>query len=59
MRERLARRRFFEAAGAFAVTPALAPAFASAAAREWPPSEGAATPKLCLGTGASADEKEM
>jgi mannonate dehydratase len=60
----LARRSFFQAAGAFAVAPALAPAAAAAGGaatvlREWPPAEGAGTPKLCLGAGAAADDKEM
>jgi len=49
------RRRFFRAAGAFA----LSPAFAGADPRDWPPAEGEGVPKLCLGTGRGADEKEM
>jgi mannonate dehydratase len=57
-----------KAAGAAAVLPALSPAAATAASGaapaerrkpEWPPAEGPGTPRLCLGTGANADEKEM
>ena len=53
----LARRTFFQAAGAFAASPALVRA--AAELRDWPPAEGPGTPKLCLGVGANADEKEM
>jgi mannonate dehydratase len=55
MSSRLTRRSFFEATGALA----LAPALARAAPGDWPPDEGALTPKLCLGVAANADEKEM
>jgi len=55
MNPRLPRRGFFHAAGAFALSPALA----RASPRDWPPAEGTGTPKLCLGTGAGVDEKEM
>jgi mannonate dehydratase len=56
----LRRRRFLHAAGAAALAPALAPSLARSADRtEWPPAEGPGTPRLCLGTGATADEKEM
>jgi mannonate dehydratase len=51
----LPRRSFLHAAGAFT----LAPAFARALPRDWPPSEATSTPKLCLGIGATASEKEM
>jgi len=51
----LPRRGFFHAAGAFALSPALA----RSVSRDWPPAEGAGTPRLCLGAGAAADEKEM
>ena len=57
MSHRLARRTFFQAAGAFAVSPALARA--QGAPRDWPPAEGPGTPKLCLGVGSSAGEKEL
>jgi mannonate dehydratase len=56
MSQRLPRRGFFGAAGAFVLAPSLA---RSEAAADWPPSEGPGTPKLCLGTGASSDEKQM
>jgi len=56
MSQKLPRRRFFGAAGAFALTPSLA---RSTAASDWPPGEGHGTPKLCLGTGASSDERQM
>jgi mannonate dehydratase len=49
------RRGFIHATGAFAVAPALA----KAAAGSWPPAEGDGVPKICLGVGANADEKEM
>jgi mannonate dehydratase len=55
MSPRLPRRSFIHAAGTFA----LAPALVKAAPREWPPSEATDTPKLCLGVGANASEKEM
>ncbi len=55
MSSRLRRRGFIHAAGAFALTPALA----GSKPRDWPPDEGGGAPKLCLGTGANADEKEM
>src|SRR6185295_7011095 len=55
----LRRRRFFGAAGGFALAPSLAPAPASAATPDWPLVEGKDTPKLCLGTGRSGDPKEM
>ena len=54
----LPRRAFLGAAGAFALLPAL-PKVARPAPRDWPPAEGEATPKLCLGTGRNADDKEM
>jgi mannonate dehydratase len=55
MSTRLRRRGFIHAAGAFALSPAVA----RSAPGDWPPAEGQGTPKLCLGTGANADEKEM
>ena len=55
----LHRRRFFGAAGGFAVAPSLHIEVASAATRDWPPVEGKDTPKLCLGTGRASDPKEM
>jgi mannonate dehydratase len=57
MGKRLARRNFFQAAGAFAVSPAIVRG--AAGTRDWPPAEGPGTPKLCLGVGANADDKEM
>jgi len=54
----LRRRRFFGAAGGFALAPSLAPAPASAATPDWPLVEGKDTPKLCLGTGRSGDPKD-
>jgi mannonate dehydratase len=65
MDDLLPRRTFFQAAGAFAVAPALAAAqpaaaaAASTASRDWPLAEGPDTPKLCLGVDSAADEKEM
>jgi mannonate dehydratase len=56
---RLRRRAFLRAAGAAALAPAVSPALARSAVAEWPPAEGPGTPRLCLGTGATADEKEM
>lgn len=56
MSQKLPRRSFFGAAGAFALTPSLP---RSEAATDWPPGEGKGTPKLCLGTGANSDEKQM
>jgi len=58
MSSRLSRRRFMQATGALAVTPATVVA-SNAAPHDWPPAQGDGTPKLCLGLGASADEKEM
>jgi mannonate dehydratase len=55
MTSRLPRRSFLHATGAFA----LAPALARSASASWPPAEGEGVPKICLGTGAIADEKEM
>jgi mannonate dehydratase len=55
MSPRVPRRSFIHAAGMFA----LAPALVKAAPRDWPPSEPIGTPKLCLGIGANASEKEM
>ena len=55
----LHRRRFFGAAGGFALAPSLHPAAASAATHDWPPLEGKDTPKLCLGTGRASDPKEL
>ena len=55
----LHRRRFFGAAGGFALAPSLRPAAAPAATRDWPLVEGKDTPKLCLGTGRASDPKEM
>lgn len=52
------RRTFFKAAGALAAAPAIARA-SGAARRDWPPAEGAGTPRLCLGVAANADEKQM
>jgi mannonate dehydratase len=51
----LPRRSFFQAAAAFTALPTLA----RSAGRDWPPSEGQDTPKLCLGIGSNADEKQM
>jgi mannonate dehydratase len=60
MRPGLKRRGFLQAAGAASLAPALSPALASAdPAVPWPPAEGPGTPRLCLGVGANADEKEM
>ncbi len=60
MSTRLRRRAFLRATGAAALAPAVSPALALSAERsEWPPAEGPGTPRLCLGTGATADEKEM
>jgi mannonate dehydratase len=59
MTARLHRRGFLQAAGVAALAPALTPALARSAPREWPPAEGPGTPRLCLGTGSNADEKEM
>jgi len=55
MTSRLPRRSFIHATGAFA----LAPALARSATGAWPPAEGDGVPKICLGTGANASEKEM
>ncbi len=55
MSSRLPRRSFIHAAGTFALSPALV----RSAPRDWPPTEGLGTPKLCLGTGANTTEKEM
>jgi mannonate dehydratase len=52
---RLPRRSFLHATGAFT----LAPTLAKAATGSWPPAEGEGVPRICLGVGASADEKEM
>ena len=49
------RRRFLVGAGALAAAPAVA----RSARRGWPPAEGDGAPKLCLGIGRDADEKEM
>ncbi|HEX9186624.1 MAG TPA: mannonate dehydratase, partial [Vicinamibacteria bacterium] len=60
MSARLRRRAFLRATGAAALAPAVPPALALSAERaEWPPAEGPGTPRLCLGAGAAADEKEM
>jgi mannonate dehydratase len=72
MSDRKARRAFIKAAAALAAAPVLARTAAEAeaavaptgaapvaAAKEWPPAEGPGTPRLCLGAGANADEKEM
>jgi len=55
MTSRLPRRSFLHATGAFA----LAPALARSATGPWPPAEGEGVPRVCLGVGATADEKEM
>jgi mannonate dehydratase len=55
MTSRLPRRSFIHATGAFA----LAPALARAATVSWPPVEREGVPRICLGTGANASEKEM
>jgi mannonate dehydratase len=48
----LSRRRIMQAAGALAVTPAMAmEAGATSAGKPWPIVEGPDTPKLCLGVG--------
>ncbi len=52
---RTGRRSFFQAAAAFAALPTLA----RSTPRDWPPREGEGTPKLCLGIGSNADEKQM
>src|SRR5512136_2113817 len=49
------RRGFIHGTGAFA----LAPALAKSAQGSWPPAEGNGVPRICLGTGADPDEKEM
>ena len=59
MSSRLHRRGFLRAAGAAALAPVLSPARAGSAPGDWPPAEGPGTPRLCLGTGANADEREM
>lgn len=56
MSSRLSRRGFVQSAAALAVAPA---AIARSSPRGWPPAEGEHTPKLCLGTGATADAKQM
>jgi mannonate dehydratase len=55
MSTRLPRRSFIHAAGTFALVPTAA----RSAPRDWPPTEGSGTPKICLGADAKADEKEM
>jgi len=55
MTPKLPRRSFIHATGAFA----LAPTLARSATGSWPPAEGPGVPKICLGTGANASEKEM
>jgi len=52
----LSRRNLFQAAGAFALSPA---ALAGSSTSEWPPTEGSGTPKLCLGIGTNATEAQM
>lgn len=67
MSSRPTRRAFLTSAGAAAVAPALAgaapprSALAGAAPlpREWPPAAVEGVPKLCLGIGSNATEKEM
>jgi len=56
MGSQVSRRTFVQAAGALAVAPAVR---APAVPRDWPPIEGERAPKLCLGTGGDADEKQM
>jgi mannonate dehydratase len=53
------RRTFFKAAGAFAAAPALARGGPAPPRPDWPPPEGPGTPRLCLGTRADADAKQM
>jgi mannonate dehydratase len=55
MNPRVSRRHFVQAAGALALSPSIA----RSAPPDWRPAEGASTPKLCLGIGSKADEKEM
>jgi mannonate dehydratase len=53
------RRRFLRTASVAGLVPAALPGLARGAARPWPPAEGPGTPRLCLGVGANADEREM
>jgi mannonate dehydratase len=55
----LRRRGFLGSVAALAATPALARARSLAVPGDWPPAEGAHTPKLCLGIGANADAAQM
>src|SRR4030042_2130559 len=55
MKSNLPRRSFIQATGAFA----LAPTLARRAPGPRPPAEGPGVPKICLGVGANATEKEM
>jgi mannonate dehydratase len=55
MSPRVSRRHFVQSAGVLALSPVVA----RSAPPDWRPAEGASTPKLCLGIGSRADEKEM
>jgi len=52
----VSRRAILQAAGALVAAPSLR---AGPSVEAWPPREGEGTPKLCLGTGATADPKQM
>lgn len=52
----LSRRSMMKASGALAVAPAAA---AAAPAKDWPPAEGAGTPKICLGAPSNLDAAGM
>ncbi|MCG6921241.1 MAG: mannonate dehydratase [Acidobacteria bacterium] len=60
MKPGLSRRGFLQASSAFALIPAPVESGPGAApGRDWPPAGGPGVPKLCLGTGSSADAKQM
>ena len=55
MTDKWSRRRMMQAAGATALSPMASPA----AEVSWPPAQGAGTPRICLGTSPTLDEKGM
>jgi mannonate dehydratase len=55
MSNSLSRRRMMQSAGVAAVTPVAL----NAAPVSWPPALGANTPKICVGTSPTADEKTL
>jgi mannonate dehydratase len=55
MKSALSRRVMMQAAGAAAAMPAAL----AAAPTNWPPAEGAGTPKICLGSGQTPTESHM